>query len=509
MFNKKILHTVILGMAVFYVVFPIIVFLYGWTKKPIAVCGCILCFYFMVRLIKELSYKAEFDVIDPKGHMIFWIVSVLLLALWVLFSGIGGFSYQTWDFSARNPMFHDLSDHPWPVYFNISAEPLFAREMFGSGETQTATYIYYFAWWLPVAALTKLFHWSRAVSDAALLLWAVLGVFLSFYCLVCYLKKYSYWILAAVILFGGMDFAMYVLMEGKVPFKGHVEWWAGYFQYSSNSAQLYWVFNQSIPIWVVMSLLLLATDTKRKIGLCSLVFAYSPFAAIGIIPIAMASCIKIKGGGKNTIYKIFKDVVSTENIGIPFMMLCIFGTFYLHNKNSIGQTGIIFLLHPEFKILTVYIIFLVMEVLIYFLLVGRYAWNWEYYWIILTELILIPLYVAGKYNDFAMRASIPAIYLMMVMVLKYLLDSQIKSDHNVRRRILAAAVVIGFLTSAVELQRNISITLTASEEEYRNDPVVSFEKVKYGSDEFTRLIFDQYLSVDYKDSLFYKYIAER
>lgn len=122
---------------------------------------------------------------------------------------------------------------------------------------------------------------------------------------------------------------------------------------------------------------------------------------------------------------------------------------------------------------------------------------------------MIPLYVAGKYNDFAMRASIPAIYLMMVMVLKYLLDSQIKSDHNVRRRILAAAVVIGFLTSAVELQRNISITLTASEEEYRNDPVVSFEKVKYGSDEFTRLIFDQYLSVDYKDSLFYKYIAER
>ena len=218
---------------------------------------------------------------------------------------------------------------------------------------------------------------------------------------------------------------------------------------------------------------------------------------------------KNKGGGKNTIYKIFKDVVSTENIGIPFMMLCIFGTFYLQNKNSLGQTGIIFLLHPEFKILTVYIIFLVMEVLIYFLLVGRYAWNWEYYWIILTELILIPLYVAGKYNDFAMRASIPAIYLMMVMVLKYLLDSQIKSDHNVRRRILAAAVVIGFLTSAVELQRNISITLTASEEEYRNDPVVSFEKVKYGSDEFTRLIFDQYLSVDYKDSLFYKYIAER
>lgn len=507
--NRKLFHTIILDAAVFYVVFPIMVFLYGWTKKPIAICSCIFCVYFMVRLMKEFSCEDGPYVIDTSDSILFWIVSVLVLFIWVLFSGIGGFSYQTGDFFVRNPMFHDLLDHPWPVYFDMSAQSAFVREVLGCGDIETATYVYYFAWWLPVAALAKIFHWSRSISDAVLFLWAVLGVFLAFYCLVRYFKKHSYWILAAFMLFGGMDFAIYVFTHLEFPVRGHIEWWAGYFQYSSHTAQLYWVFNQSIPVWLILSLLLLTNQGKRKIGLCSLAFAYSPFATIGIIPIAIVSCLKNKGERQsNKIFTIIKNTVSLENIGMPFIMLSIFGSFYLQNKGSLGKTGFVFSNDFEYRILTVYVVFLVMEVLIYFLLVGRYAWNWQYYWVILAELVLIPLYTAGKYNDFAMRVSIPAIYMLMVMVLQYLTDKQIKKGNPVRRKILSGVVLIGFLTSVVEIQRNVAITLESAEVDYINDPIESFEKIQ-GSEEAICLIFDQYLSIDYKDSFFYKYIAER
>lgn len=298
--HKKVWDTMIMELAVLYVVSPIMIFLLGWVKKPIAVLGCILCIYFQAKLIKELSNGYTEDIKTQRGRL-FWVISCLVLVLWVLFSGIGGFSYQTGDFFVRNPMFHDLLDHPWPIYFNLSEQPPLVHEVIGSVHEDTATYVYYFAWWLPVAAFTKLFHVAAAVSDVLLFVWALLGVFLTFYCLVRYFKTYSYWILSAFVLFGGMDFAIYVFTRLEFPNKGHVEWWAGYFQYSASSSQLYWVFNQSIPIWLILSLLLLTYKEKQRLGLCSLAFAYSPFATIGIVPIAVASCLKLKGGvGRNS-----------------------------------------------------------------------------------------------------------------------------------------------------------------------------------------------------------------
>lgn len=206
---------------------------------------------------------------------------------------------------------------------------------------------------------------------------------------------------------------------------------------------------------------------------------------------------------------MFRDSASIENVAIPAMMFVIFGSFYMQNKNSLGQTGFLFCIHPEFKAFTVYVVFLVAEVLIYFILVGEYAWNWRYYWVILTELLLIPFYIAGKYNDFAMRASIPAIFFMMVMVLQYLLDARLREAGIIRRKALVAAVIIGYMTSVVELQRNIAITLTSPESEYINHSLPSFQNIQLESENAIKLIFDQYLVTDYKDSFFYKHIAER
>lgn len=503
-FGKNLLDTVLISMAVLYVVSPVMIFLLGWTKRWIAVLGCILCIYFMARLIKALSSdKSGIDQLLDKSTVGFWLLSILVIFLWVLFSGIGGFSFQTGDFLSRNPMFHDLLKYPWPVYYDMAAEPPFVQEFIGDAES--AAYVYYFAWWLPVALLSKLIWCRQAVSDVMLLCWAVLGIFLTFYCLVRYLKKNSYWILSSLVLFGGMDFIVYILTYMEIPNATHLEQWAGYFQYSSNTTQLYWVFNQSIPIWLIMALLLLLNDRKKKAGLCSLAFAYSPFSTMGLVPIALVSCLK----KSRKIKEAVTEAVSIENIAVPAMMLVIFGSFYMQNDHSLSKTGWIFSLNPGFRTVTMYILFLVLEVLIYFIPMGAYGRKYRYYWTVLAELVLIPFYVMGLYNDFCMRASIPALFLMMVIVLQYLLDHEVKKSYPLQRKIMAAVVLSGYLTAVFSLQRNISHTLLEEENEYIADDVGSFGNMQTDSEYQIRLTFNQYLPTEYNDSFFYKYIAER
>ena len=68
-----------------------------------------------------------------------------------------------------------------------------------------------------------------------------------------YLKKESFWALFLLILFSGLD--IIGLPNYLFSFK-ELEWWNGLFQYSSNTTSIYWTFNQTIPLWLIMSLLL-------------------------------------------------------------------------------------------------------------------------------------------------------------------------------------------------------------------------------------------------------------
>jgi len=74
---------------------------------------------------------------------------------------------------------------------------------------------------------------------------------------------------------------------------------------------------------------------------------------------------------------------------------------------------------------------------------------------------------------------------------------------------MTAAVLAGYLTAVFEIQRSVSNTLLNQEHEYIADSVGSFGNMQMDSEYHIRLILNQYLPTDYKDSFFYKYIAER
>jgi len=509
--------------AIAYIVFPIMIFLFGWTRPVIAILISMVLLYLGYRLGREMTCETEISITVNRK---FWLVALGVIALWVLFSGIGDFSFQTGDFIIRNPMFHDLKYYRWPVIYDLSKEPQLVKKF--TGNAQNALYVYYFTWWLPASLFARILNFLgtsvtriEVYTNIALYMWTVIGLFLTFYFMVRYLKRYSYWILSSLILFGGFDFVVYLISNMRMPLNEHIEWWAGgpcmYFQYSANTTQLYWVFNQSVPIWLVVAVLLVAENPKQKLGWASLSIAYSPYATIGIIPIAIYATLKSKvnlnDSSLRSIYHLnrVKNAVSIENTVVPLLLAFTYVSFFALKLNAgTSRGGFIFSVYPEFRTFTLYIAFIVVEFFIYFLVMGKKGITYEFYWVTLIELIVIPLFRAGMNNDFTMRTSIPALFILMFLCLRFLLDSKTEG-HIKQYKTTAICLCIGYLVSCTEIQRNMNMTLMLPQRDYIYRDVYSFGTMYTENENQIMINLNQYMSLDdqYKDSFFYKYIMKK
>ena len=184
--KKANLDNILVIMTLAFIILPIIIFLWGWTNLIISIIGTVIsattgvCVYKAV--VKEFT-------ISIKKNISFWVVSVAIILLWCLFSGIGKFSYQTPDFKARNIFFHDLCYCSWPVSFDMDIQPEFVRSLLS--DVKSANLVYYYAWWLPVAVIVKIFNLNSLGANILLQVYATVEVFLVFYCLLNVLKRYS------------------------------------------------------------------------------------------------------------------------------------------------------------------------------------------------------------------------------------------------------------------------------------------------------------------------------
>lgn len=500
------------SFAVIYITLPIIMFLFGWIKFPIALAVSLLLVFMAVSVIKNIETDDEITIRENAG---FWLFSLVVIAVWTLFSGIGNFSYQTGDYVVRNPMFRDLGTYNWPVIYDLSIQPDIVKNY--TGNAQSAMYAYYFTWWLPAALIAKVLYFLgvetfrvEMAANSALYLWAVLGLYLTFYCLVRYLKRYSYWILSGFILFGGLDFPAFLIKEMRIPVNGHIEWWTGvgYFQYSANTTQLYWVFNQSISVWLIVAVLLLLRNNKTQAGWASLCVAYSPFATIGMVPIALVAILH-KGGNK--LKDRIRNAISVENTLIPMAMAVVFGLLYFLQLSA-GDIngGWVFKANPEFKTFTIYVVFIIVEFLVYFYVMGKTAGKYKFYAVTLIELLLFPLYKSGMNNDFTMRASVPALFILMVMCLQYVFEMETAGQKR-RWKAMLICLLIGYLTSCVEIQRNVSNTIKISQQDYINEEVYSFGCMQTESERQILININQYMVLEdeLKASLFYKYLLKQ
>ena len=525
----KISYNRIRSAAVIYVAVPIFIFFFGWLSALWAAAFSALlaaaCFFFWKSSRKRDGEKT-YAVVSKKTLIIIGAVSLA----WCFLAGHGGFIHQSSDNTIRNAIFRDLIKMPWPVVYSDGS-----------------MLSYYIAHWMPPALVGKIFYTvsgsvsaGYAAGNVFLLIWSSIGVFLSLLLVVIltFSKKKPHIMLTVFlfIFFSGLDLVGNAVTANT--FDNHLEWWAYYIiQYSSFTTCLFWVYNQTIAIWLVTLCIINERSVKNFafLGLLALPFGPLPFIGIVLMCVIKAAVISvgmIRGG---RLSEAVKNVLSFQNILACVSVLPVYYLYYFSNaiasndayyetgKANVGFRVNDIWLEPfaEGNVsgiiskLLLYIFFILVEVGFYaaiiliYLKIKKKKAAPEFIGTIIM-LLLLPLFRLGMDGDFTMRASIPPIIYLAVEFIKAFTDSvpakgEIKGlDEFIRKKTLlfvsSFIFILGAVTPLVEFYREISRTVLKIETVADLEETESMDEIE---------IKNNFIARNYTESDFYKYICKK
>ena len=429
---------------------PAVIFLLTWVKIYLALPAVAL-----LGLALNPSIKTEDKTIKFRASQL--VVIGVVISIWLFLSGMGGFFTQKLDLLYRNAIYRDLINFSWPVRYQTQADE---------------SLVYYIGHWLFPALIGKLvkaiagFNAGWLAARIALFVYTFVFIYTSILLILFRINKTTWKAIGVVVsifvLFSGMDF-IGELLTGGTSF--HLDLWATYFQYSSMATQLNWVFNQAVPAWLACSLMLNEKDEKSfaLIGLSLL--PTSPLPLVGLAAYmlvkALASLVKSSkaGNGKETLANIF----SRTNILSAVALVPFFYAYYSENvasDNSLnlfadwGETdiGLYFFF---------YVLFILLEVVIIPLLIFKDKNKLELTFVVIT-LLIFPFIRLGQGMDFCMRASIPSLFILMVLVMEYILDAldkpwgELEVINKIKLIALIICLMIGVLTPIDEYKSSIN-----------------------------------------------------
>ena len=197
---------------------------------------------------------------------------VMIIAITVM-----KFDYGPMRVHERNAILHDLIDYDWPVKYHYDEDDLIYNIVGENGRLS-----YYFSYWLPSALIGKVTNFNVASLASFIYQFFLLGLF--YFLLSRLLNKNSIWFLVVVCCFSGLDIIGTYILNPTYDFSlgNHIDTWGAPFAYSSNITQLFWVFNQALPSWIITLLFLNAKNFKNIGLLIVLSLSFSPFRTIGV-----------------------------------------------------------------------------------------------------------------------------------------------------------------------------------------------------------------------------------
>ncbi len=460
----------VLGASFAYLILPFLIFCVGFLKIYIAIPAVLLFAWLAYRKIHSHTAD-ERELVIPYQTL---AITLALTLVWVWLSGIGGFAFQNTDFHIRNAIFRDLITHDWPVrYFSDPLSP-----------STPYTLIYYIGFWLPAALVGKLGGWLAA--NIALYIWTVLGVLLAVSLVTFKLKLSLAKLLLLFVFFSGMDalgilIKMAALPGSSNPFWppiSHLEWWVTFLQYSSFTTQLFWVFNQAVPAWIVLAMLMTLRERNTLLLAWALSCFFSPLIAIGMFPYLllklprklfdaehMQENTRLQGWQDfwQRLWADMKALLSPENVLGGGLVLGISLLYFAANTQTGVQSS------PaghDINFWLALILFVPLEGLILWWVIGKRQKQNLFWYLAGILLLTIPLIRIGSAQDFCMRASIPTLFMLLLWS-----GEELSAPHNARRSFLILLLCIGAITSLFEIDRSLYRTY-----EYFFNPPSAAEK---------------------------------
>ena len=407
--------------ALIYLWAPVMLFFAFWLKPWIGLPLIAAFLYVCLRLIGALNRNSsEAEKFTAAGHAdIFteknriWLAAVLIvLFLWCIISGQGGFVNQAYDWWKHNAILKDLINMDWPVRYE--------------GKPGNGVLSYYIGSYLIPGAAGKLFGWDGA--RIVMLLQTYLGVVITYF-LMCRIAGADMGIklvmtAMVLVLFSTFIVPLKLIYNELCPWDANesLHWIsaAKSIQYSSNIVQLRWVFAQSVPAWIATALLYKERNRKELWGLIIIpVIFCSTFAFVGLLCMAIAlflfDLVASKARGE-----LIKSCFSAVNI-ISAIMGAILALYILGNvlqpKPSDAGMSLYRLNYEGFDWLFP---FFQLSWMLWVILLIKWQYRNIFIFIASVILFILPIYHFGAANDLCMRASIPALFILSLLLCEVL-----------------------------------------------------------------------------------------
>lgn len=394
--------------SVLYVTVPSLLFFLGWLHWWVSVPVTLL----LAIAVREAAARGPDDRVEVRPGTVLGVSMVLFL--WAVLSGVGGFGHQNSDYLKHNAILDTLVHSPWPVV--------------GPGGTDTL--VYFLSYYLPGALVGKVFGTSGAM--VAQFFFSVLGLHLAAFWFWRFSKQAVPVALGVFLFASGLDAVGALIYQGSFHLSQHLEWWGTHAQYSSQGAAYFWVPQHALYSWIAVGLVLSegrSFDLGRFTLLVGCGVLWSPFAALG-----MLSLLPFIVLGRSRIARA--GLVAGAVFG---------GLLSLYILSS-AYPGVLELNRwPFWK----YVVFVILEYLVFLPFIDRK--EPVVFVPVVLLLTVLPVVRLGLYNDLAMRASLPALFVLWLHVAR-----DITELTPWRRRVAAAVLIIGAITSFQEAIRGVT-----------------------------------------------------
>ena len=416
----KIKNTQLLGTSIAYFSLPVFIFFIGYLNLFFAIASSFLYLCALIIFFKKICIEKIYDI-----NICGLVILAILSAIWVWISGVGGYWFQMPDWLWRNALFRDLIDFSWPVEYP-------------NGNRLA----YYFGYFLPSALLGKIFGWSAANLSLCVFTW--IGVFLTLVWVAIYIqinKTISFFLLAIIfIIYGGLEeirapIANLLLITNNL----------GY-QFSPNTTLLEWVTNQTVFPWLCTAIFLnfKRIESLGVLGMTMLAVAPLPFCGFCFLSVIyFIFCLLDK---TKSLKDTLKSAFCLPNLLSILVILPIFFFFYTENDAANGNYngGGFGLYVPENFISNLrwqanFLSFLFFNAFIFIILIYRRFRKNIFYYIVILSLLILPLFKIGTGWDFQMRATIPALFLLCIFLIEFVLKESFSNNR------LSFVLIIGFM----------------------------------------------------------------
>ena len=150
--------------------------------------------------------------------------------------------------------------------------------------------------------------------------------------------------------------------------------------------------------------------------------------------------------------------------------------------------------------------FVVLEAGVYIFCLRKELLRYDDYLLVASlELIVIPLYKLTDANDFCMRASIPALFILCISVIRYLLHHKNKTCLA-----LALCLLIGAATPATEMLRSTKYMLEGEPDANligSSFSAMVLDRYEY-AETLVTTVDEQFFAHDWQNSFFEKYLGK-